>query len=250
MRISASVRARGVRTGTTVAAAVAAAGITLAGAPAAYAAPGDSGDIDVTSVGWHSRGDRDGVEVCKFVLAANNFDSLPAVPWTITEQPPTVPPGDTLLGTLPLVNGTARSQEYLLPEGTYQLVWVVPAGPKQKSFEVDCSRRGQGQGGSRGDGQGQGDTRGDGQAQGGSRGDGEERGSSSDSAAEKGTDMGYDKPSGAVPAGGGGVPDIESVSSESDSNVGTTAALVAGAAGVAGLVMVRRTARRRARGEA
>ncbi|MEU1123746.1 hypothetical protein ABZ371_09240 [Streptomyces sp. NPDC005899] len=225
MRISASVRARGVRTGTTVAAAVAVAGATLAGAPAALAAPGDSGDIDITSVGWHSRGDRDGVEVCKFVLRAENFDALPAVPWTITEQPPTVPPGDTLLGTLPLVNGEARSQEYLLPEGTYQLVWVVAAGPKQKSFEVDCDRRGQGQGGS--------------------RGDGEERGSSSDS-----TGRGYDKPSGAVPAGGGGVPDMESVSSENDSNVGTTAALVAGAAGIAGLVMVRRTARRRARGEA
>ncbi|MEU5716744.1 hypothetical protein AB0G71_13320 [Streptomyces sp. NPDC020403] len=228
MRISASVRSRGVRTGTTVAAAVAVAGATLAGAPAAYAAPGDSGNIDVTSVGWHSRGDRDGVEVCKFVLAASNFESLPAVPWTITEQPPTVPPGDTLLGTLPLINGAARSQEYLLPEGTYQLVWVVPAGPKQKSFEVDCSKRGQG--GSRGDG---GDRT-------------SERGSSSEASAEKE----YDKPSGAVPAGGGGVPDMESVSSESDSNVGTTAALVAGAAGVAGLVMVRRTARRRARGEA
>ncbi|WP_069169367.1 hypothetical protein [Streptomyces griseus] len=236
MRIPASVRSRGVRTGTTVAAAVTVAGAALAGAPAAYAAPGDSGNIDVTSVGWHSRGDRDGVEVCKFVLAASNFESLPAVPWTITEQPPTVPPGDTLLGTLPLINGSARSQEYLLPEGTYQLVWVVPAGPKQKSFEVDCSRRGQG--GSRGDGDDRGSERGNDR--------GSDRGSSSEASAEKE----YDKPSGAVPAGGGGVPDMESVSSESDSNVGTTAALVAGAAGVAGLVMVRRTARRRARGEA
>ncbi|HBF79698.1 MAG TPA: hypothetical protein DD420_07130 [Streptomyces sp.] len=226
MRISASVRSRSVRAGTTVAAAVAVAGATLAGAPAAYAAPGDSGDIDIRSVGWHSRGDRDGVEVCKFVLVASNFESFPSVPWTITAQPPTVPPGDTLQSTLPLVNGSARSQEYLLPEGTYQLVWTVPAGPKQKSFEVDCSRP----------------------AEHGNRSEGNGRGS--DTGAEKGHDKGYDKPSGAVPAGGGGVPDMESVSSESDSNAVTTTALAAGAVGIAGLVMVRRSARRRARNEA
>ncbi|WP_406408203.1 hypothetical protein OG923_06780 [Streptomyces halstedii] len=228
MRISASVRSRSVRAGTTVAAAVAVAGATLAGAPAAYALPGDSGDIDVRSVGWHSRGDRDGVEVCKFVLVASNFESFPSVPWTITAQPPTVPPGDTLQSTLPLVNGSARSQEYLLPEGTYQLVWTVPAGPKQKSFEVDCSKP----------------------ADNGSRADNNGRGASESGASKGGEKGGWEKPSGAVPAGGGGVPDMESVSSESDSNVGTTAALAAGAVGIAGLVMVRRSARRRARNEA
>lgn len=231
MRISASLRSRSVRAGTTTAAVVAVAGATLAGAPAAYALPGDSGDIEISSVGWHSRGDRDGVEVCKFVLKASNFESFPSVPWTITEQPPTVPPGDTLLGTLPLVNGQARSQQYLLPEGTYQLVWTVPAGPKQRSFEVDCSPR-PGQGGSRGDSN-------------------NDRGSESgtEKSSEKKSDAIYEKPSGAVPAGGGGVPDMESVGSESDSNIGTSAALVAGAAGIAGLIMVRRTARRRARNE-
>lgn len=225
MRITASLRSRSVRAGTTAAAAVAIAGVALAGAPAAFAAPGDSGDIDVRSVGWHSRGDRDGVEVCSFVLVASNFESLPSVPVTITAQPPTVPPGDTLLTTLPLVNGSTRSQEYLLPEGTYQLVWTVPAGPKQKSFEVDCTRPG---------------TNG-GRADNNNNGRGQ---------AESGADKGYDRPSGAVPAGGGGVPDLQSLSSESDSNVGTTAALAAGAAGIAGLVMVRRSARRRARNEA
>ncbi|MEV6265339.1 hypothetical protein AB0M42_32005 [Streptomyces sp. NPDC051784] len=229
MRMSASARPRHRRTGARIAAAVAVAGATLAGAPAAYALPGDSGDIDITSVGWHSRGDRDGVEVCKFVLEASNFESFPSVPWSITEQPPTVPPGDTLLGTLPLINGKARSQAYLLPEGTYQLVWTVPAGPKQKSFEVDCSRPGQG----------------------GSRADAGSRDSSSSSAsgAEQSSEKTYEKPSGAVPAGGGGVPDMEGVSNESESNIGTSAALVAGAAGIAGLIMVRRSARRRARNE-
>ncbi|MDX3374671.1 hypothetical protein PV390_09625 [Streptomyces sp. ME02-6991-2A] len=208
MRISSSVRSRSARTGAKVAVAVAVAGATLAGAPAAYAVPGDSGNIDIRSVSWHSRGDRDGVEVCKFVLAASNFESFPSVPWTITEQPPTVPPGTTLLDTLPLINGSARSATYLLPEGTYQLVWVVPAGPKQKSFKVECPDRGHG----------------------------------------GGKPHKPQRPIGAVPAGGGGVPDMEPISSESDSNAGTAAAaLVAGAAGAAGLVMMRR---RRARGEA
>ncbi|MEU5168185.1 MULTISPECIES: hypothetical protein [Streptomyces] len=228
MHISASLRSRRVRTGTAVAAAVAAAGATLAGAPAAFAAPGDSGDIDIRSLSWHSRGDRNGVEVCQFALVANNFSSLPSVLWTITEQPPSIPPA-TLSATLPLIDGKARSQEYLLPEGTYQLVWTVPSGPKTKSFEVDCSERGQG-------------------GPGGNRGEGEGRDSSS--ASEKHHEKTYEKPSGAVPAGGGGVPDMESVSSEGESNVGTSAALVAGAAGIAGLIMVRRSARRRARNEA
>ncbi|MBK3532576.1 hypothetical protein JHN61_18985 [Streptomyces sp. MBT67] len=209
MRISSSVRPRSARTGAKAAVAVAIAGASLAGAPAAYAAPGDSGNIDVRSVSWHSN--RDGVEVCKFVLSASNFESFPSVPWTITEQPPTVPPGTTLMDRLPLINGSARSEAYLLPEGTYQLVWVVPAGPKQRSFKVEC-----------------------------------DRGSNHGSKPHK-----PQQPIGGVPAGGGGVPDMEPVSSESDSNATTTGAwLAAGAAGAAGLIMMRRSARRRARGEA
>ncbi|MEW1891348.1 hypothetical protein ACGFR6_26740 [Streptomyces sp. NPDC048567] len=222
MRISASVRARSVRAGTVAAAVVAAAAATLGGASAAFAAPGDSGDIDIRPGGWAARGG-DGNEVCKFVLQASNFGDMPAVPWTITAQPPTVPPGDTLASTLPLVNGSARSQEYLLPEGTYQLVWIVPSGPKNKAFKVNCTKPA-GNNGS---------------------GNNAERGS-----AASGSESGYEQPSGGVPAGGGGVPDMEGVSSESDSNVGTTAALAAGAVGAAGLIMVRRAARRRARNEA
>lgn len=221
MRISASVRARSVRAGTVAAAVVAAAAATLGGASAAFAAPGDSGDIDIRPGGWAASGD--GNEVCKFVLQAANFGDMPAVPWTITAQPPTVPPGDTLASTLPLVNGSARSQEYLLPEGTYQLVWIVPSGPKNKAFKVNCTKPAGNNGSS----------------------NTAERGS-----AASGSEAGYEQPSGGVPAGGGGVPDMEGVSSESDSNVGATAALAAGAVGAAGLIMVRRAARRRARNEA
>ncbi|WP_330241424.1 hypothetical protein [Streptomyces sp. NBC_00525] len=221
MRMSASLRSRSARAGAVAAAAVALAAATVAGASAAYAAPGDSGDIDIRPGGWAARGG-DGNEVCKFVLQASNFGDMPAVPWTITAQPPTVPPGDTLASTLPLVNGSARSQEYLLPEGTYQLVWIVPSGPKNKAFKVDCTKPATNNGSQN-----------------------NERGSSA-----SGAETDYRQPSGGVPAGGGGVPDMESVSSESDFNIGTTAALAAGAAGAAGLIMVRRAARRRARNEA
>ncbi|MFC8228607.1 hypothetical protein [Streptomyces sp. NPDC057287] len=243
MRISASLRSRSVRTGTKVAAAVAVAGATLvAGAPAALAL-GESGDIDIRSVSWHSRGDRNGVEVCQFVLVASNFGELPQLVWTITERPP----GNTLTNTLPLANGQARSQEYLLPEGTYQLTWTAGPVPKSKSFEVDCSRPGQGggQGGER--------EQGGGREEAGGR-ESSESGTQADKGAEKSSEKAtaeiYDKPSGAVPAGGGGVPEMEGVSSESGSNIGTSAAVVAGAAGIAGLIMVRRSARRRARNEA
>jgi hypothetical protein len=239
MRMSASLRSRSIRTGTQVAAAVAVAGAALGAAAPAALAVGESGDIDVRSVSWHSRGDRNGVEVCKFVLVANNFETLESVTWTITEKPLGTPP-NTLTATLPLVDGKARSQEYLLPEGTYKLQWptgLTPVPPlKSKSFEVDCAQPGRG---------GQ-------DGQGGSRAEGNARGSESgaEKSSEKGIGESYEKPSGAVPAGGGGVPDMESVSSESESSVGTSAALVAGAAGIAGLIMVRRSARRRARNEA
>jgi hypothetical protein len=218
-----------------MAAAVAVAGATLAAAPAAFAV-GENGNIDVRSVSWYSNGDRKGVEVCKFVLVANNFETLDSVAWVITEKPLTTPP-NTLSATLPLVNGRARSQEYLLPEGTYKLEWPAASPLKDKSFTVDCSQRGQnGQNGQGG--------------QNGSRPEAGRQGSSSASGAGASTAEIYDTPSGAVPAGGGGVPDMEGVSSESESDIGTSAALVAGAAGIAGLIMVRRSARRRARNEA
>ncbi|CAM5731975.1 hypothetical protein SBADM41S_01139 [Streptomyces badius] len=115
------------------------------------------------------------------MLSASNFESFPSAPWTITEQPPTVPPGTTLMDTLPLINGSARSEANLSPEGTYQLVWVVPAGPKQRSFKVEC-----------------------------------DRGNHGSKPHEP------QQPIGGVPAGGGGVPGMEPVGSESDSNAGTS----------------------------
>ncbi|MFG3041555.1 hypothetical protein ACGFYZ_32100 [Streptomyces sp. NPDC048330] len=223
MPLSSHLRSTGIRAGVTTAAAAALAGVTLIGAPAAHAAPGDSGDLNVRSSGWQARG-QDGVEVCAFTLVASNFESFRAVPWTITEQPPTVPPGDTLFSTLPLVNGAARSERYLLPEGTYQLVWTVPSGPKNRTFKIDCDGRATGQGPNR------------------------PARPSNRPAAEINAGSGYQQPTGAVPAGGGGVPDMETLSNEGDSSsFGTGAALAAGALGVTALVVVRRSAVRRAR---
>ncbi|GGY83237.1 hypothetical protein [Streptomyces omiyaensis] len=224
MTLSHPVRRTGIRTGATMAAATAIAGISLVGAPAAHAAPGDSGDLNIRSAGWHSQG-RDGAQVCAFRLVASNFESLPAVPWTITEQPPTVPPGDTLVSTLPLINGEARSDRYLLPEGTYQLVWTVPAGPKNRSFKIDCDNRAAAQGSNR-----------------------PARPADAPAAVNSAAD--YKQPNGGVPAGGGAVPDLETLSAEEDSSFGTGVALTAGAVGIAALVMARRSAVRRARNEA
>ncbi|MCT4357041.1 hypothetical protein M5362_28385 [Streptomyces sp. Je 1-79] len=239
MFLSTSLRLRGIRTGTMVAAAVAAVGATMVGAPAAHAAPGDSGDLNVRSAGWHSRGE-DGVEVCAFKLVATNFESYRAVPWTITAQPPTSPPGDTLASTLPLVNGSAISDRYLLPEGTYQLVWTVPAGPKNRTFKVDCATRAADQGPNRPSGERPSAER-----------PSADRPSAAAPAEEIGPGSDSRQPVGAVPAGAGGVPDLENLSAaESETGMGTAAALTAGAAGIAALVMVRRTMRRRARNEA
>ncbi|MFF8955104.1 hypothetical protein [Streptomyces sp. NPDC014894] len=216
MPIPVSVRPLGARTGV-AAAVVLAAGLALADAPAAFAAPGDSGDLTILPSGEVRGTQRDGA-VCKFKLVADNFETLPAIAWTITVRPPTVPPGDTLTGNLPLSQGRARSNEYRLADGTYQLQWTVPSGvTKQKTFVVHCD-------------------------------EGKNSGEGRDSGEGKDSGRSYHKPSGPVPAGGGGVPTVESAASPAQ--FGTAAALVAGAAGIAGLALVRKAARRRSRGEA
>ncbi|MEW2071346.1 hypothetical protein [Streptomyces sp. NPDC007346] len=59
------------------------------------------------------------------------------------------------------------------------------------------------------------------------------------------------RPSGGVPAGGGGVPTVESsTASDSGMSVGATSALAAGGMGAVGLLLARRAARRRADGAA
>ncbi|WP_328536129.1 hypothetical protein [Streptomyces sp. NBC_00344] len=227
MPISAYVRLPGARTGTAVAAALAVAGFSLAGAPAAYAVPGDSGDVTVQPASRAAYGPhRAAAPVCRFVLSAANFESVPLVNWTITARPPS-PITATLTGAISLVDGKGRTEEYSLPDGTYVLNWTFPGGlSKQKTFEVDCSHQGA-------NGQ---------EARGKPWSPGGQEHSSSWAGPEH-------RPDGAVHAGGGGVPTAES-STAGGSAAGVTTVLGAAAAAATGLVFVRRAARRRARGAA
>jgi hypothetical protein len=228
MSTTATLRPRRVRTAAAALAALAYAGMTLASAPAAFAAIGDSGDIKIHKAGvehWDTRDDIKGV--CKFSLSAFNFESLPQVTWTITPQPPTAA-GPTLTDSLVLVAGRGHTEEYALPDGDYLLAWTVPSGvPKQKVFEVDCEKYGDKHG----------------EKNNGHKGAENDKGSGWEKDDK-------DAPHGAVPAGGGGMAGDGGEGSGGDgSSVAVTTALVAGAAGAAGLVLVRR-ARRRAHGAA
>ncbi|MGW2281333.1 hypothetical protein [Streptomyces sp. NPDC001770] len=242
MSISASTRTHALRAGTLVAAA----GIALTCAPEAFAIPGDSGDLNIVEIRNAGRDGRaNGGSICQFRLSANNFETLQSVAWTITELPLTVPPGNVLAGTLPLSQGRARSPQYQLPDGTYQLQWIVPGSlTKQRTFVVNCPDDGRGgRGGERN--QTAGGQAADNQAASGTTA--ADTGIADTPAAASGN-----RPSGGVPAGGGGVPTLETASYDGDSGpgAGTTAAVAAGVAGLGGLVLARRAARRRARGEA
>lgn len=231
MSTTATLRPRRVRTGAAALAVLAYAGVTLAGAPAAFAQPGDSGDLKIHKAGvphWDTRDDIKGV--CKFSLSAFNFESLDLLDWSITPQPPTAS-GPTLNDSIALIAGRGHTEEYALPDGDYLLTWTIPGPPpetKQKVFTVDCDKYGE--------------KKGD---KGPEKHDKIEDEHGSDwSKGDKGS------PHGAVPAGGGGMADDGGAGGGDDgSSVGMTTALVAGAAGLAGMVAVRR-ARRRAHGAA
>lgn len=233
MSTTATHRPHRARTGAAAIAALACAGMTLAGAAPAFAVPGDSGDLKIHRAGvehWDTRDDIKGV--CRFSLSAFNFDSLDTLTWTITPQPPTAT-GATLTDSLTLIAGRGHTGEYALPDGDYLLTWTIPSvtDPKRKLFTVDCERYG--------------DKRGE---------KGPESNRMQDEQKKEGSDWenkdDKDAPHGAVPAGGGGMPEGtgEGTADES-SSAGVTTALVAGSAGVAGLVLVRR-ARRRTHGAA
>ncbi|MET8558767.1 hypothetical protein ABZV64_27975 [Streptomyces sp. NPDC004959] len=108
------------------------------GASPAVAAPGDSGDIAVHKAGTAPSDTRDEKAVCKFSLAAFNFETVKAATWTVAPQPKS-PDKPVLTGQLALLNGTGHTPDYALPNGTYELSWTIPGGvPKKKQFRIDC----------------------------------------------------------------------------------------------------------------
>ncbi|WP_030212882.1 hypothetical protein [Streptomyces bikiniensis] len=202
-------------------------GLALAGAPAAFAAPGDNGDIKVHKVGSPYGDLNDEARVCKFYLAAFNFDILQEVSWEITPQPPR-PEVPTLSGRVALNTGMGHTNPLTLPEGQYRVTWTFPGATptgKQKVFTVDCHGNGPG----------------------GRPGNGPHNGNNGNNGAHNSSDNNWSgngqgrPPQGPVGAGGGGV---ELAAAEESSAFGVGAAVAAGLAGTAGLVMIRRSRRR------
>ncbi|MFI8964203.1 hypothetical protein ACIGO8_19045 [Streptomyces sp. NPDC053493] len=207
---------------------LAAGAITLAGAPAAFAAPGDDGDIKVHREGTVEPDQSNHPQVCRFHFAAFNFNDLTEIHWDIYNQPPGTPPavrsGDITLDDS--FNG--YSQDMSLPNGMYkvEVTWTGQSGAKKsKVFRVDCdgtpttppttpppttyppttpppTHHGGGHGGGH-----------------------------------------HKPPHGPVGAGGGGAADTTGTTDDG-SAFGVGSALAAGLAGTAGLILIRRSRRR------
>ncbi|MEU4080941.1 hypothetical protein DEJ45_28815 [Streptomyces venezuelae] len=192
----------------TAAAALAFGGLALAGAPAAFAAPGDNGDVKIHKVGTPFDDQSNEPKVCKFYLAAFNFDSLQEVDWEITPQPPKA--DDPSLSGHITLGGTGKGHTgpLSLPSGQYKLVWTFEGengAGKQKVFKVECP---------------------------------------GDVITNPPTTGGHGPgkpPHGPVGAGGGGSAEL---AAEDSSAFGVGAAVAAGLAGTAGLVLIRRSRRR------
>ncbi|MEU4100134.1 hypothetical protein AB0F16_05855 [Streptomyces tanashiensis] len=201
--------------------------VTLAGAPQAFAAPGDNGDVKVHRQGTPDTSQANEPQVgCIFRFAAFNFDGLQSIQWNIYEQPgqpgnqdPSLKNGSIAVDS----NGDGHTDDITgLPTGMYKVEWTWEGqngAAKSKVFRVDCppvnGNGGNGNGGNGNGGNGNGGN-------GGGHGHGK-------------------PPHGAVGAGGGGSAQI---AAEDSSAFGVGAAVAAGLAGTAGLVLIRRSRRR------
>ncbi|MGW4053378.1 hypothetical protein ACWENA_21350 [Streptomyces sp. NPDC004779] len=240
------------------------AGLALAGgAPAAYAAPGDNGDVKIHSVGTPLDDQRNEPKVCDFYLAASNFETVQRVRWEIAPQPASAS-ARTLDGTLRLTTGAGRTGRLALPDGTYRLTWTfegAQATGKFKVFQVDCPG-GNGTNGQSANGQNTNDQNANSQNGNGWNGGGESNGQNSQNtqnsnswngSGESGSGgngsgwngnggNGQRPPQGPVGAGGGGSAEL--AAAEDGSTFGVGAAVAAGLAGTVGLVLIRRSRRR------
>ncbi|MET9676306.1 hypothetical protein ABZY68_24920 [Streptomyces sp. NPDC006482] len=203
-------------------------GVTLAGAPAAFAAPGDNGDVKVHRQGTPDSSQANEPQVgCTFRFAAFNFDGLQSIQWNIYEQPgqpgnqdPSLKNGSIAVDS----NGDGHTDDITgLSTGMYKVEWTwvgQNGAAKSKVFRVNCDvitnptqppTTGGGNGGPGG-------------GPGGNGGHGHHK-----------------PPHGPVGAGGGGSAPI---AAEDSSAFGIGAAVAAGLAGTAGLVLIRRSRRR------
>ncbi|BCL25857.1 hypothetical protein ACFFS2_13715 [Streptomyces aurantiacus] len=137
-------RSVGARTGAAALTTAALAGAALLGAPAAYAAPVDSGDVKIHSESASPTDQRSETEVCKFYLSAVNFEGVgvTGITWLIEPQPATSAKA-TLNGTLALPTGTGYTDTLALPDGDYKLTWKPVGGTgagKEKPFKVNCKQ--------------------------------------------------------------------------------------------------------------
>ncbi|MFD9246263.1 hypothetical protein ACFV0D_30930 [Streptomyces sp. NPDC059556] len=246
-------------------------GLALAGAPSAYAAPGDSGDIKVHSVGTPFGSQRDEPRVCRFYLSASDFETLQQVNWAISRQPSAN--GPALSGQLTLAAGTGHTDPLSLPSGQYRLSWTFQGQTvvvRPKAFQVSCpgdtiasppptGGNGGGGNGAGGNGPGPNADGGDGNpdANGGNGANGAGgngtngagtnatggNGNNWNGGSGSGSEGGWSgrPPQGAVGAGGGG---SAQVAADDSSGFGIGAAVAAGLAGTAGLVLIRRSRRR------
>ncbi|MFF0485604.1 hypothetical protein [Streptomyces sp. NPDC004435] len=261
------------------------AGLALAGgAPAAYAAPGDNGDVKIHSVGTPLEDQRNEPKVCDFYLAASNFESVQRVRWEIAPQPASAS-ARTLDGTLRLATGAGRTGRLALPDGTYRLTWTfegAQATGKFKVFQVDCpggngangnGTNGQNTNGQNVDGQNTNGQNSNSQSGNGWNGGGESNGQNSQNAQNSqttqnsnsqnsnswngggesgngGNGSGWNGNGGngqrppQGPVGAGGGGSAELAAAEDGSTFGVGAAVAAGLAGTVGLVLIRRSRRR------
>ncbi|MFE7581006.1 hypothetical protein ACFU5Y_05485 [Streptomyces gardneri] len=211
-------------------------GVTLAGAPAAFAAPGDNGDVKVHRQNTPDNSDVNEPQVgCTFRFAAFNFDGLQSIQWDIYEQPGQPGNQDPSLksGSIAVdANGDGHTDDITgLSSGMYKVEWTwvgQNGAAKSKVFRVNCPiitnptptptpTSTNGNGGPGGGPGGNGDNGGNGQP------------------------PHHKPPHGPVGAGGGGSAPI---AAEDSSTFGIGAAVAAGLAGTAGLVLIRRSRRR------
>ena len=114
----------------------------VAAAPAAYAAPGDNGDVKIHASTTPVDSQNDDTHVCLFYLDAFNFDGLQNVTWSIAQQPPTgtaqVSGGMIVLDR----SGDGKSGTMSFPAGHYKLTWTFTGehgSAKSKVFMSDCT---------------------------------------------------------------------------------------------------------------